>query len=320
MTPLLTSALIGVLVYLVIVAMVPKHLIFTPTRYTRNQLNRLAEQGTPVQNTMEETLIREQFLSTGPLARAFYLLPFAKSSQPYFVQAGLAAGIDKLFLMGIAIFVLTLFALKSHGLIGLFGAALAGYFVVYYVVKRNIKKRTLQFANQFPDGIDMIVRSVRSGFPLNAAVNMVADSMPSPIGQEFRQVSNEVAYGSTLTDALNRLADRVQTPDVRFFSVVLTLQQDVGGNLAEVLENIAGLIRKRKVLRMKIRALTAEGRATGWVLGLLPVFLATVISIVSPDHLRPLYEEPSGRIILGLAIFLVVLGVGIVRKMVNLEV
>lgn len=318
-TPLMTAVLCGVVAYVVAVALMPKQMVFE-TKYTRNQIQRLAQQGMPAQNTLETNLLREQYKSTGLLARVFYTMPFAKTAHPSIVRAGLAASVNMLFFVGLGTFLIAMLLLKNQGLEGIVGALAIAYLVVWRVIHGRIKKRTAQFLGQFPDALDMIVRSVRSGFPLNAAVNMVADSMPTPVNEEFKQVSDEVSYGTTLVEALYRLSQRIKTPDVRFFAVVLTLQQDVGGNLAEVLENLADLIRKRKTLRLKIQALTSEGKATMWVLGLLPVFVCVVISFIAPDHLRPLYEMKAGQMVLGAAITLVVIGVTVVNKMVKMEV
>ena len=164
------------------------------------------------------------------------------------------------------------------------------------------------------------MRSVKSGFPLNAAVNMVADSMPAPTSEEFKQMSTEVVHGSTLVEALSRLGDRMQAPDIRFFVVVLTLQQEVGGNLAEVLSNLSLLIRKRKMMAKKIRAITAEGRITGWILGSLPLFVALGIHFMDPDYLYPLFSTSSGNTLLVTIIITIMIGVGVIRKMVNLEI
>jgi tight adherence protein B len=194
------------------------------------------------------------------------------------------------------------------------------YFFAWRIIRGRIKSRIKKFTNQFPDALDIIVRSVKSGFPLNAAVNMVAESMQAPASEEFKQVSTEVTHGSTLVEALARLGQRMKTPDINFFVVVLTLQQEVGGSLAEVLGNLSGLIRKRKMMVRKIHAITSEGRFTGWVLGSLPVLVAMGIHVMDPKYLLPLFYTPSGHTILGITVTTILIGVGIIRKMVDMEI
>jgi tight adherence protein B len=123
-----------------------------------------------------------------------------------------------------------------------------------------------------------------------------------------------------LFEALNRMADRIDEPDVRFFTVVLAVQQEAGGNLSEVLTNLSSIIRKRRVLRLKIKALASEGRATSWILGSLPLFVFCVIYYMSPDHLRPLWETSSGHFVVLCVLGMEFMGLMIVRQIVNMEV
>ena len=319
-TPLVTGVLISVAVYVLIVSLLPKRLIFESTRYTRNQLKRLSQQDDGAQDALSDSILRDQGRPTGLLANAFYALPFTKAAQERIAGAGLASAIDRIFIIGLIAFIFVLFAMKHQGWVSIVCAVAAGYGAAYWYINRHYKKRAKSFLDQFPDALDMVVRSVRSGFPLNAAVNMVADTMTSPAKEEFKQISDEVAYGSTLVDAMNRLSVRMGAPDVRFFVVVLALQQDVGGNLAEVLENLSGLIRRRKTLRLKIHALTAEGTATMWVLSSLPFFIFSILWFMSPQHLEPFFTMGSGKILLGVAIGLILTGITVIKRMINLEV
>jgi tight adherence protein B len=194
--------------------------------------------------------------------------------------------------------------------------ALVGVMLVQNLVKRNRRK----FLDAFPEALDSIVRSVRAGYPLNSAIRLIGDDLPAPVGPEFKRVADETAYGWTLYEALARMAERVDEPDVRFFSVVLTVQQESGGNLSEVLSNLSNVIRKRKQLRLKIRALTAEGRATSWILGTLPVFAFVVIIFSVPEHVQPLFDSLTGNLILGAAFGMVIMGMTVVHRIINMEV
>lgn len=208
-------------------------------------------------------------------------------------------------------------------LVGFFGIFLAAFLAIMIpraVLKRSIYKRNLAFIEMFPEAIDMIVRSVKSGHPLNTALRMIADNMEAPVGPEFKQVINEVSFGRPVVEALQRMSKRIDEPDVHFFVVVLAVQQETGGNLAEVLGNLSNVIRGRKRLNQKIRALTSEGRATAWVLGSLPVLQLGAIAIFSPDYLVPLFETFPGNIILGLAISLIGGAMFITSQMVKIDI
>jgi tight adherence protein B len=218
------------------------------------------------------------------------------------------------------VFVVALYGLGKFFPWNIIGAIALSFLYGRWTLNRHVTKRNNAFLNSFPDALDMIVRSVRSGYPMNSAVRMVADNMQPPVSTEFKQLADEIAYGSTLIEALQRLSQRIDEPDLHFFVVVLTVQQDIGGNLSEVLNNLAGIIRKRKHLRMKIKALSSEGRTTAWVLGSMPFVEAALISTVSPNHLAPLFNTELGHTMLGITIGVVALGAFVVTRMVNIKV
>jgi len=321
--PMAIAVSIGIALYLFIVALIPNDMLFK-TKYTRKHLKNLENSNIPEAEN-NNSLMMDTYQSSGVFAKAFYVLPFSDIFHPYIVKAGMSSKVNMLFIICLIVFesVLVGFSFFKVDLpfpVILLLAIFLAYFIGMMVVRSNIKKRTAKFIAQFPDALDIIVRSVTSGFPVNAAVNMVHESMTAPISEEFKQISDEVLYGSTLVDALDKLSERMHIADVRFFAVVLALQQEVGGNLAETLANLSQLIRKRRVMKMKIHALTSEGRATGWVLGSLPLFVAGVISFMSPDFLEPLYNTSSGHHVVIAAIVSIAIGVGIVRKMTNMEI
>jgi tight adherence protein B len=166
----------------------------------------------------------------------------------------------------------------------------------------------------------MIVRSVRSGFPLSVALQMLAEQAEEPIRSEFRQVTDEVALGRNLNQALARLSTRLNEPDVRFFVVVLSVQQETGGNLAEIVGNLSMIIRKRKQLRHKIRAMTSEGKATGIILGGLPVLVFIALYFVQPGYLDPFFNDPSGRMMFAGVLGLLGLCFFVIKQMINVDI
>lgn len=323
--PIIITVVVGIAMYVIGVFLMPKRLTDDSTNFTRKQLKDLERKITLEDFESENNLMRDRHQSTGILSEIFYALPLGKFSHTYLLRAGLAGSVDKICLIGLGVFILTLVLLPLAGIsnnliiVPILALAIA-YFVAWRVIQGGINSRTNKFSEQFADAVDIIVRSVRSGFPINAAVNMVAESMPAPASEEFKQMSTEVTHGSTLVDALARMGERMETPDIKFFVIVLTLQQEVGGNLAEVLSNLSQLIRKRKMMKKKVRAISAEGRTTAWILGSLPLVVALFINFMQPDYLLPLFNTPSGYEVLFGIVFLIFLGVGIIRQMINLEV
>lgn len=320
--PMVISISFGIAFYLIFVAMIPSDFLFK-TKYTKKHLKTL--HNSKFDDESEDNLVMNNYKSKGILARAFYTLPFYNILHPYIVKAGMEGKVGRLFFYCIIVFEGGLFILSSIKSQIYFPLIVVISFVFscvvgWIIVKQSISMRSTKFVQQLPDSLDIIVRSVISGFPVNAAINMVYESMDAPIRDEFKQVSDEILYGSTLVDALNRLSERMQLPDVRFFAVVLTLQQEVGGNLSEALSNLSQLIRKRRMIKMKMNALTSEGRTTGWLLGALPIFVGVLINFLAPDFMAPLFETTIGNYILIAAVSSVAIGVGIVRKMSSMRI
>ena len=255
------------------------------------------------------------------LAKFLLSLPGGEEFYSKLLKAGHSQRIKSVLLVMVVLFImLTIILSIPLGILSVIPAAILTYLIPKKYFEHEIDKRNLQFIEQFPEAIDMIVRSVKSGHPLNTALRMIADNMEAPVAPEFRQLVNEIAYGRPLVDALRRLAARVDEQDVHFFVVVLAVQQETGGNLAEILKNLSNVIRGRKRLKQKIRAMTSEGKATLWVLGALPVFVYCAIAFTSPEYLDPLYQTLMGNIILGAAIGLIVMAIFVINKMIDIDI
>lgn len=320
MEPVYLSVLVGIGVYVLVIMLLPKKFLRSKS-HTSDMLHKLeSETTTQSEVNIAASVLRDQNYQADKWSR---LLMRYSISQPLYhklAKAGLVKSIDRFFAACLVALIVFIYLLYNGGAIGVISAFSITALGAWFYLNRRISKRNQAFISTFPDALDMIVRSVRSGYPLDAAIRMVSENMQAPVSTEFKQVIDETAYGSSLIDALKRLSSRIDEPDIHFFVVVLTVQQDVGGNLAEVLSNLSALIRKRKHLYLKIKSLSSEGRATAWVLGLLPVFEFLAIYFVSPAHLTPLFVTPLGNVILLSAVGIVLLGVVIVRKMINIEV
>lgn len=191
--------------------------------------------------------------------------------------------------------------------------------VPYAYVRRVRTKRMLKFEEHFPEAIDLIARALRAGHALPTGLSMVAEEMPPPIGTEFRVLYDEQNYGLNLPDALRNFARRVPVLDARFFVTAVLIQRESGGNLAEVLDNLASVIRDRFKVKRQVRVISAHGRITGWVLALLPPSLAVVVFFLSPVHLQTLFGDELGIRMILTAVVLQVIGTLAIRKIVDIE-
>lgn len=271
----------------------------------------------------QDALDSSSILKSDAMGIGKLLLSLPKGAQMYdlILKAGMADKVNGFVFFCIALFFFLLIVMgKMFGAVGIIFAAVFAFLLPRMYLKRRIKKRNEAFINQFPDAVDMIVRSVKSGHPLNTALRMIADNMDPPVKTEFKQLVDEIAFGRSTVEALVRMSQRIDEPDLQFFVVILSVQQETGGNLAEVLSNLSGIIRKRKQLRLKIKAMTSEGRATAYVLGGLPVVVFGAIHITSPEYLVPLFETDSGNMILGGAGALIGLAAFIVYNMLQIDI
>lgn len=313
-------AFIGIFSLLMVV--LPKFMGKGETEHTKHALRKIMEETQHIQSETDAETVFRSDLDDSPLLRAVMKMPGGYNLASYMLKAGYgqkAAGF-LLFMLGLLVVLMVLSQMGNMGVVGYIGAIFLTYFLPLKFLERQVAKRNDQFIDMFPDVLDMIVRSVRSGFPLNTAIQMVAENMEPPVSTEFRQVSDEIALGRTLDEALSRLAERIDEPDINFFVVVLNVQQETGGNLAEVVGNLSNIIRKRKQLRQKIKAMTSEGRATGWVLGSLPVALGIVLHLMTPNHLVPLFETTPGNMLLFTVVGLLGLTFWIIRQMLDIDI
>lgn len=199
------------------------------------------------------------------------------------------------------------------------GAVAAGA-LPYLVLLQRRSARIKRFEEQFPEALDLLSRALRAGHAFQTALGMVAEELPPPVGPEFKKTFEQQNFGLPLKEALTELADRIPLLDVRFFVTAVTIQRETGGNLAEILDNLASVVRERfKVLR-QVRVHTAHGRFTGWVLLALPAALGVALSIISPDHMNTLFTEQLGKTMLIGAAVMQSIGYVWIRKVIKIEV
>ena len=174
-----------------------------------------------------------------------------------------------------------------------------------------------QFLEVFPDALDLICRAVKAGLPVNEAMAAAGRDIADPVGSELRTALNEIQIGAEPQDALQRMADRIRVPDFRFYVVALALQRRTGGGLAETLTNLSAVIRARKALRLKARALSSETKASAAVLAILPFFVGGLLYAINPALMSVLFTDPRGRFMLGVAFFSIFVGIGVMARIIK---
>jgi tight adherence protein B len=207
---------------------------------------------------------------------------------------------------------------RDSALAGL--AAAGGALMPYWYVKRRASLRLRAFEEQLPDGIDLIGRAIRAGHPLSAGLGMVAEEAREPVAGEFRRVFEEQRYGLAFDDSMLGMADRIPLVDVRILVTAILVQREVGGNLAEVLDNLSYVIRERFKIRRQLRVITAQGRLSGYILGALPIAVGVAVFLLNPPYIMTLFEHPIGRLMLPMAAVLQIAGYLWIRRIVDIEI
>ena len=202
------------------------------------------------------------------------------------------------------------------GLVGL----LLGLGLPYLVVGITIKRRVTAFNARFPDAIDLLVRGLKSGLPVTETFQVVSQELPGPVGEEFKGVIERIRIGNTMEAALQESAEMLGTPEFQFFCITIQIQRETGGNLAETLANLSDVLRKRAQMKLKIRAMSSEAKASAYIVGALPFFVFGVVWSVNPGYLAGFFVEER-LIIAGIGgLIWMSIGAGIMAKMVNFEI
>ncbi len=273
------------------------------------------------QSDRESVLIqlrRERGLTEG----GDFAMP-AEALNRLILRSGVTLGIAPLAILAAGMAggaALTLLALRGDLLEALLGAAVAGLLLPYMILRFLQARRLKTFATQFPDAIDIVVRSLKAGHPVPVAIGMVAREMPDPAGSEFGIAADEITYGSDLETAMRNLAFRVGQEDLPLFVTAVAIQTSTGGNLREILENLSGIIRQRIKMRRKVTALSAEGRFSALFLSGLPLLLFGAIQAIAPDFYGEVWEERLTHIVLGATAAWMIGGNIIMHKMISFRI
>jgi tight adherence protein B len=294
-------------------------LCFSAASY-RSQINRrlMLSKG----RTDRESVLVELRRERGLTASGNYRLGLVALNR-LILQSGLTIGISRLLII-VGIVSVSVFSgimlVRGSVLEAGVAALLCGTVLPYLTLRFLRARRQKKFAAQFPDALDIIVRSLRAGHPVPIAITMVGREMTDPIGTEFGIVSDEITYGADLETAMRNLYARLGSDDLPLFVTAVAIQGSTGGNLGEILQNLSGVIRQRFKMRRKIRALAAEGRASAMILSALPIGMFAVIQFIAPDFYGSVWHEHLTKVLLVSAGGWMLVGNMIMFKMVNFKI
>jgi tight adherence protein B len=249
-------------------------------------------------------------------------IPQFRDAELILQQAGITWSLQTLLLLslgtavGLGLMVLILSRSVPVGLV----ATVVGAMLPNLYVRHRRTKRFNAFEELLPEAIDLVGRALRAGHPLSSGFKMAADDGPEPVASEFRRVFEEQRFGLPVQDSLLGMADRVNLVDVRILVTAILIQREVGGNLAEILDNLASVVRARFTIRRQIRVYTAQGRMTGYLLSALPLILFALLYTINAQYMSILFTDPIGKILVGVALTMQFIGFLWIRKIIKIEI
>lgn len=316
------------LTFLVIVLLVGGVLLFSaggsaPDKVVAKRLDAIERSAKRGSESLELKVVRDELLSDVPvLHRMLLKWKWSDKLRNFIGQAGMKIKPGRLILLS-AIFAVAAFLVGtrtvSNSLIGLLFVPIGGLIPIGFVAFKR-KRRLKAFEKIFPEAIDLLGRAVRAGHSFSTGLEMITTELPEPVAGEFRTTFEEQNFGLPLRDALLNLSERIPLIDVRFFVTAVLIQKDTGGNLAEILDNLAHVVRERFRILGEVKIKTAQGRLTAAILISLPPAMGVLLRFLNPTYMKPLFNDPIGPWIIGLAVFLQVVGSLMLWKIVNIDV
>jgi tight adherence protein B len=237
-------------------------------------------------------------------------------------QAGLNATSTHFWIAsgGVALVVLVLTAVIHAPWVVMLGAPIgAGLGLPRWILGFLAARRRKKFTEHFSDAIDIIVRGIKSGLPVHDCLRIIARESPAPLGPEFQGLVENIAMGVSIDQGLEKMYERMPTSELRFFTIVLAIQAKTGGNLAEALGNLSTVLRARKLMREKIKALSSEATASAMIIGSLPPAVVVLITVTTPSYMAVMWSDPRGHMMLGGGAIWMALGIFVMRKMINFK-
>jgi tight adherence protein B len=297
----------------------------SPKRELKKRMRRLAVDGgdRKIPSELRVEILKEM----GFLDRLLYKIPPVRRLDALIDKADFRAGGVKVDVKTFLLFVLACAAsafaagllLKRGMVVPLAFMPLGGAVPLLYLVYKK-SKRLSRFTEQFPDALGMIARSLRAGHSLTSAVRLVGAEMPEPIAGLFKTAYEEQTLGVSTRDAVTHIADRIDSTDIRFFVMAVNIHKEIGGNLGEILEKLARTIRERLTIRRQVRVYTAQAKLSGYILAVVPVFMAMVFYFASPGYIEELFAADIGRYAIVLAVAGQIAGFLVIKRIVNIRI
>ncbi|KQV44610.1 MULTISPECIES: type II secretion system F family protein [unclassified Rhizobium] len=279
----------------------------------RDRMTEMSKRRKSVQDSLKELEKKQQEKS----AKA------APTMKMRLVQAGLGITVPQFYILSVVLgVVLGLLAfVAGAGLLiapGVMLIAAAG--LPRWIVNFLIKRRCKQFLDEFPNALDVMVRSIKSGLPLNDAIRLIANDGQEPVKTEFRRIIEAQQVGMNIPEACARMINNIPLPEVNFFAIVIAIQAQAGGNLSEALGNLGKVLRERRKMKAKVQALSMEAKASACIIGALPFIVATLVYMTSPDYMSILFTDQRGHLIMGISGFWMSVGIWVMRNMINFDI
>ncbi|MCA1405827.1 type II secretion system F family protein [Ensifer sp. IC3342] len=285
----------------------------TKIKAARDRVNEMSKRRKSVQDSLKELEKKQQEKSAKS----------APSMKMRLAQANLSMSVPQFYLFSaiFGLFALLLTFVASGKLLIAAGVALiAAAGLPRWIVGFMIKRRCKKFLEEFPNALDVMVRSIKSGLPLNDALRLIASDGQEPVKTEFRRVVESQQVGLAVPEACARMIHNIPLPEVNFFAVVIAIQAQAGGNLSEALGNLSKVLRERKKMKAKVSALSMEAKASACIIGALPVIVATLVYLTSPEYMMILFTDPRGHLIMGVSAVWMSIGIFVMRNMINFDI
>jgi len=284
----------------------------TKTKAARDRVQELSKRRKSVQDNLKDLEKRQQENSKRKLSLKSRLIQAGFSITParfYAISGGFG-----FFLMLIA------FLAGAPTLVTLAVPVVGGLGLPRWILGFLVKRRQNKFLDEFPNALDVIVRSIKSGLPLNDAIRLVANEGKEPVKSEFRRVVEAQQVGLGVPDACMRMTNYMPLQEVSFFGIVIAIQSQAGGNLSEAIGNLSKVLRDRKKMKAKVKALSMEAKASACIIGALPFIVATLVYLTSPQYMMILFTDPRGHLIMGASAVWMSIGIFVMRNMVSFDI
>lgn len=295
----------------------------TAEKQTRRRIDRIRENNVPKQ---AREMVSIRLAETDGILDGLlnHLVPRPELLRLRLASAGLRASLGKYVMVCLLTGLVVLGVLQVTKVVSLLVAVLfgigAGIMLPHMVLGFLVARRRNKFIASFPEAIDLMVRGLRSGLPITESIRTAGEEIVDPVGLELRRVTNSVRLGAQLEEALWECSRRLNIQEFNFFTVALSIQSETGGNLAETLSNLSDVLRRRRQLKLKIKALSSEAKASAYIIGSLPFVMALLIFLVNPGYIGDLWTDPRGAFLVFLGFCSFVVGTGVMYKMVKFEI